>query len=245
MASGVYIIINTINGKVYVGSSIDVEKRFGEHKSGLRNKSHKNIYLQNAWNKYGEDAFEFKALEYIEESLLLEREQFWMDKYQSYNRRVGYNIAPIAGRNIGIKRRPVSQETRLKISLTSRGRKLSDEAKNKMRGKAIGRLHSEETKEKLRRMNTGNKHSDETKRKMRDSHKRLNGSQFTEERRKNISESLLGEKHPQAKLTEDDVRLIKKELKNGVSGAELGRRFGVARTHIYNIKSGRTWSHIV
>ena len=57
--SGIYKIVNKINGKYYVGSSKDViNYRWIHHKRALRSNRHKNDYLQNAWNKYGEDNFE-------------------------------------------------------------------------------------------------------------------------------------------------------------------------------------------
>ena len=60
---GIYMIRNTINDKLYIGKSVDVKKRFREHKHELRLGRHHNVYLQNAWNKYGEGAFEFLVLE--------------------------------------------------------------------------------------------------------------------------------------------------------------------------------------
>lgn len=56
---GVYMIRNNINGKVYIGQSVDVRDRLWHHKSMLKNNRHENSYLQNSWNKYGADAFEF------------------------------------------------------------------------------------------------------------------------------------------------------------------------------------------
>ena len=61
---GVYKITNTVDGKVYVGSTtIDFGWRWSNHKSALRKNKHCNIHLQRAWNKYGESAFTFEVLE--------------------------------------------------------------------------------------------------------------------------------------------------------------------------------------
>ncbi len=57
--SGVYAIVNRENGKRYVGSAINIPKRWREHQRGLQRGCHENSYLQGAWNKYGEGAFEF------------------------------------------------------------------------------------------------------------------------------------------------------------------------------------------
>ena len=57
--SGIYCIRNSINNKCYVGQSKNVKKRFIHHKSMLRKNEHNNPYLQNSWNKYGENNFTF------------------------------------------------------------------------------------------------------------------------------------------------------------------------------------------
>lgn len=61
--------------------------------------------------------------------------------------------------------------------------------------------------------------------------------------RKGRSSDNRGSKNPKAKLTESDVIQIKK-LKGQVSGAELGRKFGVVKEAIYDIWSGKHWSHV-
>lgn len=63
MEAGVYLISNNVNGKCYVGSSIHLTQRRKEHFSRLMHNRHENIHLQNAYNKYGREAFEFEILE--------------------------------------------------------------------------------------------------------------------------------------------------------------------------------------
>lgn len=73
---GVYFIINIIDNKFYVGHSSNILKRFSAHKSYLRRNIHHCAFLQRAWNKYGEDNFDFKVFKTcntIEESILLEQ----------------------------------------------------------------------------------------------------------------------------------------------------------------------------
>ena len=60
--SGIYKIANLVNGKRYIGGSVNLKHRLVCHKSGLRRGRHKNPHLQNAWNKYGEENFEFKII---------------------------------------------------------------------------------------------------------------------------------------------------------------------------------------
>ena len=64
--SGVYAIVNTLNGKKYVGSTKCFKERFAEHRSQLRKGNHKNVHLQNSYNNYGEKYFKFMVLEECE-----------------------------------------------------------------------------------------------------------------------------------------------------------------------------------
>ena len=101
--SGVYIIINMEDGKVYIGSTNSFERRWDEHRKSLRQGSHSNPHLQSSWNKYSENAFEFGVLEYLKDlGELVQAEQFWMDIYREegkelYNCGLAANCpAPIA-----------------------------------------------------------------------------------------------------------------------------------------------------
>lgn len=97
--SGVYKIKCIITGKFYIGSSYRIFNRFKKHISNLKCQKHCNRYLQNAWNKYGKDKFEWSILEKIElsdHSVLLEREQFWIDLERPFDRTIGYNLSECA-----------------------------------------------------------------------------------------------------------------------------------------------------
>ena len=95
---GIYKIENKENNKVYIGSSKNIENRWKQHKSLLRCGKHHSQHLQYAWNRYGEDGFIFEIIEEnISQEELFKREQYWMDKFQSYNPKNGYNISTVAG----------------------------------------------------------------------------------------------------------------------------------------------------
>lgn len=64
---GIYKILNKTNGKFYIGSSINIPKRWWEHKKRLRLGIHQNIHLQRAWNEYGEESFVFEIYEDLKE----------------------------------------------------------------------------------------------------------------------------------------------------------------------------------
>lgn len=92
--SGIYIILNKVNNKWYVGSSRDIiGDRWPSHKRQLRRDIHYNPYLQNAWNKYGEENFEFHVVELVEESLLLIIEQKYLNCGKLLCKDMLYNIA--------------------------------------------------------------------------------------------------------------------------------------------------------
>ena len=96
-SSGVYQIRCMSNGKIYIGSAINMHDRCEHHRSSLRRGDHSNAHLQAAWNKYGEHNFEFTVLEYTSQNDLLLAEQRWLDQTQSFHRENGFNIFDTAG----------------------------------------------------------------------------------------------------------------------------------------------------
>lgn len=128
----VYKIENIKTKKVYVGSSVyGHTNRFERHKRDLKANRHHSSYLQRSWNKYGADYFIVTCVEQLEVedlSLLLEREQFYINLYKAYEPKYGFNMCKIAG--------------------SCRGRKHSAESKKKMREAKLGTTYSETTKDK-------------------------------------------------------------------------------------------------
>lgn len=100
---GVYVITNTMNGKVYVGSATSLYGRMNNHRVGLRKNAHDNRHLQAAWNKYGEDAFTFEVIVNCIVSLIVQLEQEWIDKLKAADSRYGYNMCKVAYSRAGCK----------------------------------------------------------------------------------------------------------------------------------------------
>lgn len=119
--SGIYLIRNIVNNKVYIGSSQNVRGRLQDHFNKLKSKKHKSPYLQNSYDKYGEESFKYEFLEKVEITNLTEREQYWCDFYKANNRLYGYNLRIIVDSNRGNKIN-VTPENRLKISLRMKGK---------------------------------------------------------------------------------------------------------------------------
>jgi group I intron endonuclease len=154
-------IVNLANNKLYIGSAASLSNRKQKHLSDLNTGKHHNRYLQRVYNKYGKDYFIFKVVEYSEKESLLEREQFWIDRFDFKNEL--YNLTPTAGSSLGCKR---SDEFRRKISEANKGKKLSDEHRNKISDSSKGKIISEKQRKIISEANKGKKLSDEHRNKI-------------------------------------------------------------------------------
>lgn len=93
---GIYKITNNISGKIYIGQSIFIEKRFNRHKSSAYNPNDEsyNYPLYQAFRKYGIENFSFEIIEECERDSLNEREKYWIQFFKSDNSNFGYNQTP-------------------------------------------------------------------------------------------------------------------------------------------------------
>lgn len=94
MNIGVYFIKNRINGKIYVGSSVQMRARINKHRSLLERGVHPNEFLQRSFTLHGAGAFEFGVLEDCGKDERLVREQWWIDHFSSEDEAKGYNLIP-------------------------------------------------------------------------------------------------------------------------------------------------------
>ena len=200
---GIYKIKNLSNGKVYIGQSIDIKNRFYHHRRNVtKNKKHP---LYNAINKYGIVNFEFNVIEHVYDSNKLdEREQYWLDYYNSYNKGFGYNLLLKAESWRGYKH---TEETIRKIAESHKGKpspmkgkKHREESNKKNSESQKGKKrkpHTEESRKKMALSKKGNtywlgkKHTNESKLKIAESQK---NKVISEETRLKISESNKGKK---------------------------------------------------
>lgn len=168
MKSGIYAILNFVSNKIYVGQAFNIQKRWKNHRIGLRLDQHANRYLQAAHNKDGQFSFIYYVLEECLIEDLDKREQLWMDFYKSYNREFGYNLNPTAGNSaLGFKH---SDETIEAWSKQRKGKIRGPEARAAIKAGWVKRKEngpvSEETKRKLSESHIGYKHPEEIKLKM-------------------------------------------------------------------------------
>lgn len=175
--TGVYLITNTTNGKVYVGSSTaGITDRIRKHKNLLKNGKHSNPHLQHAWSQYGADAFQFSVLLLCPPEHCTRNEQSFIDRFKSDDHNFGYNIRE-AGNGAH------SVETKLKIGVGNRGKKrtpeqverlsaahkghvATEEHRKNLSEAGKGRVFTIETRAKIAASNTGKTHSVETKEKL-------------------------------------------------------------------------------
>lgn len=176
MTAGVYVIENKINGHQYVGSSVNIEKRWKDHIYLLDKKQHTSSHLQYAWIKYGAEAFQFNILEVCDgiKVTLLAREQYYIDTLKP-----AYNISPTAGSTLGIK---FTSEVRAKMSAAKRGTKPSQQC--------LANSHNPEANAKRSEALKGVKRCAETRVKMSAAQKGRKGTKPSEKTREKLSEAL-------------------------------------------------------
>ena len=219
---GIYLITDKANDRLYVGSSNSMKRRWNEHKNALRNGVHANSYLQNAFDKYGEDNFVFEALESCPVDALAEREAFWIGHYGTLDRSKGYNLSDV-------ERRTVCDETKQKLSKARMGKKLSEETKRKLSEINTGRRFNltDEQKQKISAGNKGKKKSEAHRASLSAAHK---GRSYSEAQKK----AHVG-KHNN-KLTYELACEIRAKYKaGGVRQIDLANEYGVSGRTIFDI----------
>lgn len=211
MNTGVYTITNIIDGKIYVGGTINsFKKRKEAHFRQLKNNEHSNKHLQNAWNKYGAENFIFEVLEETIKEYAYSQEQYWINMLDVCNNKYGYNIDSVP---IYIKGYIKSKESVKKTADKIRGRKATDTTKQKMSESQKKRnanitVYSEKCINTARKMGIANKGrivSEETRQKI--------SIKSKEARKKNPASPMLGKKHSEEtkmkmRLTRNSYKLI-------------------------------------
>jgi group I intron endonuclease len=195
--SGIYKIENLVNGNIYIGQTSNLERRKRDHWRNLKKCSRANKYLQNSWNKYGEDSFVFKIVLFCEKSELTYYEQALVDRLSPV-----YNIKKECVIScLGVR---ATEETKRKMSDARMGEKNWN----------FGNHHSEETLRKISEANKGRRRTEETLKKLSEAAKGRNNPRFgvhlSDETKKKISESEKG-------------KTISDEQKMAVSKAHLGK----------------------
>jgi group I intron endonuclease len=207
----IYKTTNNVNGKIYVGKLVRESKTYlGSGK-----------LLKLSINKYGKENFTKEIIEYCNtKSELSEREIYWIEKFDSTNKDIGYNITKggdggsTNGYFLG---KSLTLEHRLKISQNHHdvsgpnnpmfGKKHSKFSKMKISINSIGRSHSKDTIEKLKLKSKGENNSN-------------------------------------SKLTEMLVKQIRTDFDSGISLTKLSVKYGVKKACVWKIIKRISWKHI-
>lgn len=198
--SGVYELRNTVTGHCYIGSSVNMQNRKNDHFYHLRTQTHHSPSLQNAYNKYGKDAFEFLVLEEVPDvSQLIQREQHWID-----TKHPKYNWNPTAGSRLGSKQ---PEQAKAKLRAYNGTPEAKERARRSLaigwtlpsdqKYKRTGQKNSPEHNHKIAEAHTGMKHTPESLEKMRQA--KLGKKQSPEAIEKRAA-SLRGHKHSQERI---------------------------------------------
>jgi group I intron endonuclease len=190
--SGIYKITNTINNKIYIGSAYVLYKRFKEHRWALIKKRHHNIQLSRFVEKYNINVLCFELIEYVEISMLEEREQYHINK----NKMILFNESlDVKSWN---RNKKLTEEHKQNISKSLKQHKQTPEHRlniNKsLKGKAGKYIRTEELKSKMSNIISSN-----------------------EERKSNISKALKGRKVDWVSHSEETkIKIGEKNKKNNL-----------------------------
>jgi len=199
--SGIYKIQSTTKPRrCYIGSAINIKKRWWHHLSELRLNKHANNLLQGHYNKYGESDLQFSVLICCEKEALIKHEQFFIDSLNpSFNIcRKAQSLSGFKHSKEAIKKQSErmkgkkyhlgfkhSKETKLKMSADRKGRHMSPEAVEKLRLRMIGNTYtkgykaSQETKNKIsvakkgKQYRLGTKANENTRKQMSETHREI------------------------------------------------------------------------
>lgn len=135
--SGVYRWTNKINGKWYVGSSVNLSKRFSVYfNKAYMDKNKDNMAINRALLKYGYSNFRLEILEYTTAEMAIKLEQHYLDLFNELPASLSYNIFTIAGSRLGYK---VLDATKEKLRLANLGENNPN----------FGKSHSKEVRDKI------------------------------------------------------------------------------------------------
>ena len=176
----IYKITNTVNNKIYIGKDqYDKENYMGS-----------GVLIKRAQKKYGINNFTKEILEICEDAeTLIEREKYWIKKFNSQDLTIGYNITSGGDGGDTISNHPELDKIKNKISEAGKGRVFSEEHCSNLSKAGKGKTHTEETKAKLKKPK-----SEAHKQKLRDAatkqwlKQKEAGYKHSEEHRKLLSE---------------------------------------------------------
>jgi group I intron endonuclease len=225
MASGVYSIASN-DGRRYIGSAVNIDKRWREHRRGLDQGKHHSRFMQRAWDKHGPEAFTFSVLLLCDRENVLFYEQRCLDAYAPE-----YNTAPIAGSQLGYRH---SQESRAKMSAARpkdfspmKGRKHTPEALAKISASRKGKGCGPRTPERLAKIGAAQR-----------------GRPKSAEHRAKIAATLTGTSTGRGTLTEEQVRAIRALHGEGLRQFQIADALCLPRLRVHTVVAGHGYGWV-
>lgn len=220
--SGIYEIVNLVNGKRYIGSAKNFAVRWRAHRAKLRKGSHRNRYLQASWTKHGEAGFAFRVLETCGTAELIAVEQKAIDSGKPE-----YNLSPTAGSTLGVK---LTEEAKKRIGAAQKGKTLGRKRDRALVEKTAafhrGRKRPTETGGKIAAALIGRKRAPEVVEAIAS---KLRGRTLPPER----SVHLLGNKHALGYRHSDAQKAV-------ISAKQIGRKCPKSAEHRAKISASLT-----
>lgn len=230
---GIYCIECIKTQIKYIGQTYEnFYRRWTFHKWCLKNNNHSNIYLQNAWNKYGADSFKFYPIESFEVSqkdiitkaYLDELERKYIEQFNTFIN--GFNLTT-GGESC--KMSPLSDEAK---------RKIGDKNKINM----LGKKHSEETKKLMSESHKGYVKSESHRDNLS---KALTGLVRSEEQKEKCRQANQGSKQKTSKYTEEQIEKVKIDIIKGINIKTISNKYNIPYNYIYSgILTDNRWSHV-
>lgn len=232
----IYLITNKVNGKIYIGKTINPKQRWTDHCSSKT----KKYPVQYAIQKYGQTNFSFEILEYHLIENLDEAEMWWIAYLESLGA-ILYNLTKGGDGINGYQHTPESKQlmSKKRNELLSSGwvpPKHTDDFKKQKSHDMIGHV-----------INVGRQHSSDcehcllikTRNMTNNPSKNINA-----DTKKKMSRQKVGSLNNNAIMTEDKVKELRQLAMQGVSNRELAVRFDISPTNVSDIKNRRSWKHL-
>ena len=232
--TGIYLITNLVNGKVYVGQSVDIQRRYSEHirsaqpdKYSLKNERDSKTPIHLAMQKYGIENFSLRILEECSRELLNEREKYWISMFHSNEKKYGYNVTEGGQETIGCKGENHSQAKLTQIEVNEIKKLLKE---NKLSMTEIIELYPMVSKSTISMINHG---------------KIWNEPNENYPLRQTYT-GLQGSKNHKAKFTEEQVMEIRKLYASGKKPSEIYPLYNniASNSAIEAILYGKSYTHL-
>jgi group I intron endonuclease len=222
LKSGIYEIINIITNDKYVGSAKDLNNRKYEHFRTLKNKTHSNIHLQRAYNKYKENSFIFRIICYCDIIDLINKEDYYFELIKPK-----YNICKKANSRLGMKH---TEETKQKLREKANTRDFEEIAK-----RLPHYIKCDNPNSKIKDFGIYNKMCEDISKgfNLSDISKKYSVSYRVVLRARGYLHNISIRNHKWKKLSKEENAVFLDDYKSGMKKNDLAIKYGMNRSSVY------------